>query len=157
MRYRNDAFISRLPDEEEKRQLLDLEIDIRIEGEIDEMWSYVGKKTRQRWLWYAIERKSRKVLAFVFGPRTDKTYRKLLALLPAKLLDHYNTDDWGAYDRVPFESLRIRGKMGNQRIERANLTLRTRIKRLARKTICFSKSEIMHDTVIAIFINEFFF
>lgn len=121
------------------------------------MWSYVVKKANQRWLWYAIERTSRRVLAFVLGPRTDETYRKLLALLPAGLLDRYSTDEWGAYERVPFEALRLRGKMGNQRIERANLTLRTRIKRLTRRTICFSKSEIIHDIVIALFINEFFF
>ncbi|WP_298623241.1 IS1 family transposase, partial [uncultured Legionella sp.] len=31
------------------------------------------------------------------------------------------------------------------------------IKRLARKTICFSKSELMHDTVIGLFINRFEF
>ena len=31
------------------------------------------------------------------------------------------------------------------RIERKHLQLRTRIKRLACKTICFSKSEEMHD------------
>ena len=121
------------------------------------MWSYVGKKENQRWLWYVIERKSRRVLAFVLGPRTDDTYRKLLALLPPKLLDRCNTDKWGAYDRVPFEPLRVVSKQGNQRIERANLTLRTRIKRLTRKTICFSKCEIIHDTIISLFINEFFF
>lgn len=121
------------------------------------MWSYVGKKENQRWLWYVIERQSRRVLAFVLGPRTDATYRKLLALLPPKLLDRCNTDNWGAYDRVPFEPLRVVSKMGNQRIERANLTLRTRIKRLTRKTICFSKCEIIHDTIIGLFIDEFFF
>jgi IS1 transposase len=25
------------------------------EAEVDEMWSYVGKKTGQRWLWHAID------------------------------------------------------------------------------------------------------
>ncbi|WP_460915316.1 IS1 family transposase, partial [Spirosoma areae] len=30
-------------------------------------------------------------------------------------------------------------------------------KRLARKTICFSKSVVVHDTVIGLFINQFFF
>jgi insertion element IS1 protein InsB len=35
--------------------------------------------------------------------------------------------------------------------------LRTRIKRLARRTICFSKSEILHDTVIGLFINNYCF
>lgn len=146
-----------MPDEAEKLQLAHLEIDIRIEGEVDEMWSFVEHKSNQRWLWYMIERKSRKVLAFVLGPRTDATYRKLLALIPQKLIDHFCADQWGAYDRVPFEALRFRDKLGNQRIERANLTLRTRIKRLARKTICFSKCEVMHDVVIGLFINEFFF
>ncbi|MFH1005622.1 MAG: IS1 family transposase, partial [Bacteroidota bacterium] len=41
--------------------------------------------------------------------------------------------------------------------ERKNLDLRTRIKRLARKTICFSKSEEMHIKVIGSFINKYLF
>ncbi len=36
-----------------------------------------------------------------------------------------------------------------------NEKLRTRIKRLQRKTICFSKSEEMHDLVIELFINRY--
>jgi insertion element IS1 protein InsB len=28
------------------------------ESELDEMWSYVGKKTNPRWLWHAIDRKT---------------------------------------------------------------------------------------------------
>jgi hypothetical protein len=35
--------------------------------------------------------------------------------------------------------------------------LRTRIKRLARKTLCFSKLEEMHDGVIGLFINRYCF
>jgi insertion element IS1 protein InsB len=35
--------------------------------------------------------------------------------------------------------------------------LRTRIKRLARKTICFSQSVFMHDTVIGLFVNRYEF
>jgi len=41
-----------------------------------------------------------------------------------------------------------------QKIERKNLNFRTWIKRLTRKTICFSKKEIMHDTVIGLLINK---
>ena len=44
-----------------------------------------------------------------------------------------------------------------QNIERQNLNFRTRIKRLQRKTICFSKSVEMHDKVIGEFINREFF
>ena len=49
------------------------------------------------------------------------------------------------------------GKIHTQQIERKHLTLRTRIKRLARKTICFSKSVFMHDTVIGLFVNRYEF
>ena len=49
------------------------------------------------------------------------------------------------------------GKQNTQKIERKHLTLLTRIKRLARKTICFSKSIVMHDIVIGLFINRYEF
>ena len=38
-----------------------------------------------------------------------------------------------------------------------HLTIRTRIKRLARKTICFSKSIQMHNIVIGLFVNRYEF
>jgi len=34
-----------------------------LSSEIDEMWSYVGKKANQRWLWHAIDHHTGKVLA----------------------------------------------------------------------------------------------
>uniref|UniRef100_UPI003969F7D2 IS1 family transposase n=1 Tax=Pseudanabaena galeata TaxID=1112103 RepID=UPI003969F7D2 len=49
------------------------------------------------------------------------------------------------------------GKKNTQKIERKHLTLRTRIKRLARKKICFSKSIVMHDIIIGLFINRYEF
>jgi insertion element IS1 protein InsB len=49
------------------------------------------------------------------------------------------------------------GKRNTQKIERKHLTLRARIKRLARKTICFSKSVQMHDIVIGLFVNRYEF
>jgi insertion element IS1 protein InsB len=39
----------------------------------------------------------------------------------------------------------------------SDLMLRTRIKRLARKTICFSKSILMHDIVLGLFVNRYEF
>jgi len=45
----------------------------------------------------------------------------------------------------------------SQRIERNNLTLRTRLKRLARKTICFSRSVELHEKVIGAFIEKHHF
>jgi len=44
------------------------------EAEVDEMWSFVGKKQDQRWLWHAIDPWSGRVLAYVFGRRKDEVF-----------------------------------------------------------------------------------
>ena len=49
------------------------------------------------------------------------------------------------------------GKANTQKIESKHINLRTRIKRLVRRTICFSKTERMHDLVIGLFINRYEF
>lgn len=59
----------------------------RPESELDEMWSYVGKKDNPRWLWHAIDHQSGKVLAYVFGARKDKVFLELKACYsPSELL-----------------------------------------------------------------------
>jgi insertion element IS1 protein InsB len=127
------------------------------EAEADEMWSFVGKKKNQRWLWHAIDHKTGIVLAYVFGRHTDEVLLKLKALLEPFGIKHYYTDGWGGYERhIHHDQLTI-GKKDTQTIERKHLTLRTRIKRLTRKTICFSKSVLMHDIVIGLFINRYEF
>jgi IS1 transposase len=50
-------------------------------SELDEMWSYVGKKADPRWLWHAIDHHSGRVLAYVFGQRQDMVFLQLQALL----------------------------------------------------------------------------
>ena len=69
----------------------------------------------------------------------------------------YCTDGWEAYQRYLPEDKHLITKRYTQSIERQNLNFRTRIKRLARKTICFSKSIEIHDKVIGAFINRTFF
>ena len=67
------------------------------------------------------------------------------------------SDDWGSYAREVPEEKHLTGKIFTQHIERNNLTLRTRIKRLARKTICFSRSIDVHEKVISSFIEKYMF
>ena len=128
-----------------------------LDAELDEMWSYVQRKENQRWLWHAIDHVSGKILAYVFGDRKDVVFCKLKTLLEPFGIRRFYTDDWGAYERHLPQEQQIVGKRNTQKIERKHLTLRTRIKRLARKTICFSKIEKMHDIVIGIFINRYEF
>ena len=127
------------------------------EAEADEMWSFVKRKNNQRWLWHAIDHHSGKVLAYVFGRRQDEAFLKLKALLEPFGITRYYTDYWGAYTRHIDADQHVPGKRNTQKIERKHLTLRARIKRLARKTICFSKSVQMHDIVIGLFVNRYEF
>ena len=87
----------------------------------------------------------------------DEVFLQLKKLLLPFGIKRYCTDGWGAYARhLPAESHEI-GKHKTQRIEQKHLRLRTRIKRLVRKTICFSKTEEIYDLVIGLFINRYEF
>jgi insertion element IS1 protein InsB len=126
-------------------------------AEVDEMWSFVGSKSQQRWLWHAIDHHTGHVLAYVFGRRKDEVFLQLKTLLGPFGLTRYYTDHWGAYTRHLDPDVHSPGKRNMQNIERKHLTLRTRIKRLVRKTICFSKTIQMHDLVIGLFVNRYAF
>lgn len=108
-------------------------------------------------MWHAIERKSGKILAYVFGDRSGGVFLQLKALLLPFGISRFYTDDWGAYKRHLEPSKHKVGKQNTQKIENKHLNLRTRIKRLTRKTICFSKTVFMHDLVIGLFINRYEF
>ena len=41
-----------------------------------------------------LEKQTRKVIAFTFGPRSDATFKKLLGLLDQCKIDRLDTDDW---------------------------------------------------------------
>ena len=116
----------------------------------DEMWSFVRRKKEQRWLWWVENASTGEVVAFVFGRRTHATFRRLLALLTeaARAVAQWLIDAWGAYAAcLPAVQHQV-GKVPMQRLERKHLTLRTRLKRLARRMICFSKKQFFHDGLI---------
>ena len=126
-------------------------------AEMDEMWSFVGSKSQQRWLWHAIDHYTGQILAYVFGPREDEIFLQLKELLAPFGITRFYTDGWGAYRRHLDPSTHTVGEQHTQKIERKHITFRTRIKRLTRKSICFSRSILMHDLVIGLFINRYEF
>jgi insertion element IS1 protein InsB len=149
----NPYFLTR----EEYSKIEELEVEIRLEGEMDEFWSFVQNKSNQRWTWYAIERRSGCILAWHNGKRQDKDFLILWNLLQSFPISRYHTDDWGSYSKyIPAEMHRT-GKDNTWKIERKNLNFRTHIKRLTRRTICFSKNEQIHDNVIGMYIEKFYY
>ena len=121
--------------------------------EIDELWSYVARKSNQRWLWYAYERDQKKILAFVIDRRTDDACQRIVRMLSLYTIEHIYTDNWDSYTKYVDPQCHIISKVETQRIERMNLNFRTHLKRLQRKTICFSKSDDMHYAVLSLYIN----
>jgi insertion element IS1 protein InsB len=81
----------------------------------------------------------------------------LKALLKPFGIKRYRADYWGAYTRRLDPTEHTPGKRHTQQIERKHLTLRIRIKRLTRKTICCSKSIQMYDIVIGLFVDRYEF
>jgi insertion element IS1 protein InsB len=127
------------------------------EAELDEMWSFVGRKQQPRWLWEALDHHTGRVVAYVFGRREDQALLHLKGLLAPLGIRRFYTDGWGAYRRHLDPHRHVIGKRRTQQLERKHLPLGTRIKRLVRKTICFSKSVQLHAIVIGLFINRFEF
>jgi insertion element IS1 protein InsB len=156
----NHAVLQHLqPDEVEVEICRADELEVRrgLSSELDEMWSFVKAKANPRWLWHAIDHHTGKVLAYVFGRRKDDVFLRLQALLEPFGITKYYTDGWGAYERhIDVEKHQV-GKESTQKIESKHIKLRTRIKRLVRRTICFSKTEQMHDLVIGLFMNRYEF
>ena len=141
----------------EHLQLKRLDVDIYYTAEMDEFWSFVGNKSNQRWTWYAMDKSTGIILAWHNGNRTDADFKKLLKYLNLIPIDKYYTDDWGAYTRNLSESRHYVGKDQTWKIERKNLNFRIHIKRLNRKTICYSKNEEIHDNVIGMYIERYYF
>lgn len=126
-------------------------------GELDKQSGFVGSKAWQHWLWQAYNTKTGGVLAYTFGPQTDETCRELLVLLTPFNIGMITRDDGGSYAREVPKDKHLTGKIFTQRIERNNLTLRTWLKRRARRSICFSRSVELHEKIIGVFIEKYMF
>ncbi|WP_106381461.1 IS1 family transposase [Abditibacterium utsteinense] len=127
--------------------------------ELDELWSFVGSKKKAVWLWVALCRRTRQVVAWHFGDRSATTCRALWNKMPSAYKRAFCYSDlWEAYRKVlPQEQHQACGKEKGEtnHVERFNLTLRQRIGRLTRKTLSFSKSVLMHLIVFRLFLVQY--
>ena len=127
--------------------------------ELDELWSFVLKKANKYWVWIALCRQTRQVVAYATGDRSAKTCQKLWERIPAAFrTGHCFTDYWEAYQKVlPDEQHTACGKETGQtaHVERWNNTLRQRLARFVRKTLSFSKSEEMHELCLRLFLHRY--
>jgi len=147
--------------------------------ELDELWSFVKKKSNKRWIWLALCKQTLQVVASVIGgrgfealnpqtvtareqqdlePRID-TCKQLWANVPELYKQGIIfTDFWEAYQAViPHEQHCPVGKDSGltAHVERFNNTLRQRLARFVRKTLSFSKSDHMHLIALHAFLVRY--
>jgi insertion element IS1 protein InsB len=121
------------------------------EYEMDEMRTYIKNKDNRYWIAYAIRRDTREVVDLKVGKRNKKTLSRVTdTLLLSEAIKIY-TDRLNLYEYLIPEDLHTRSKYKINYIERKNLSIRTHLKRLARKTICFSKSIVMLEACLKIY------
>jgi IS1 family transposase len=114
--------------------------------EIDEFWTYVGEKKNKVWLIYAYHRESGEIVAYVWGKRDIKTAEKLRKQIKRLGISYGQiaTDNWDSFLAVFGEDKHMVGKKYTVGIEGNNCRLRHRLRRVFRRTCCFSKSLFNH-------------
>lgn len=127
--------------------------------ELDELHSFVYCKKNKRWLWIALCRRTRQVVAFYLGDRSAESCRQLWRLIPPPYRKATTYSDfWAAYDKVILTGKHNSvGKETGQtaHVERWNNTLRQRLGRYVRKTLSFSKSTDNHYWFTHLFIVNY--
>lgn len=127
--------------------------------ELDELRSFVLKRANKRWIWIALCRATRQVVAYYIGDRSEASCHKLWARIPATYRQgHCYSDFWKAYQLViPSEQHTAAGKDTGwtAHVERWNNTLRQRLGRFVRKSLSFSKSEAMHELCLRLFLHDY--
>ena len=118
--------------------------------EVDELWTYIGRKENEYWLAYALDRRGQ-VADFVIGKRTKTTLRGLIDRLLESGVKTIRTDRLSHYQRLIPKNRHSCKPYGINHIERMNLSIRTHIKRLSRRTICFSRSSRMLESCLKIY------
>lgn len=124
--------------------------------QMDEMWSFVGKKKNKRWIWVVYDPVHRLVITYYIGKRGEKAAKKLWKKIPVSLRKcNFETDDWDAYKSIVPEKQHKVGKDLTYYIEGFNATIRARVSRLVRKTLSFSKMDKWHNLAIGWFFWQF--
>ncbi|MCY7356223.1 MAG: IS1 family transposase [Rudanella sp.] len=127
--------------------------------EFDELCGFCGSKKIKQWLWAALCKETRQIVAYVIGDRSEKTFRRLVRKIPLAYLRCQSfSNHWKSYrllcskgnhEQVGKET----GKTNH--IERYWATLRARLSRYVRKSLSFSRKLKYHHLVTKLFVCNY--
>jgi len=119
--------------------------------ELDEMRIFIQEKSNPQWLVYAINKNTKSIIGFNIGKRTNKTLNTVIKTLIHSEPEKIYTDRLRNYRYLIPKEIHSTKRFGTNSIERMNLNIRTNLKRLNRRTICFSKSNIILHSILKIY------
>lgn len=119
--------------------------------EVDELCTYIGNKNKKCWITYSLRKDTREIINFVVGSRTKKRLGQIINTLLLSEAKMIYTDRLNIYGSLIPKEIHCTKQYKINHIERNNLTLRTHLKRLSRKTICYSKKILMLDACLKIY------
>lgn len=119
--------------------------------QVDEMRTFIKRKTRLTWIVYVLEQKTKHVVSFNVGRRTNKTLKNVIISLELSNAKMIITDKLRNYKFIIDKEIHSTKFRGINHIERNNLSVRTHLKRLNRRTICFSRSLIILNAILRIY------
>jgi insertion element IS1 protein InsB len=127
--------------------------------ELDELWSFVRSKEEPAWVWVALDRETRQVVACCLGDRSEESCRFLWEQVPAPWREAAcYTDFWEAYPAVIPHAQHVaagKGTGATAHVERWNNTLRQRLGQFVRKTLSFSKCDYLHHVRLNLFLHRY--
>jgi insertion element IS1 protein InsB len=127
--------------------------------ELDELWSFVGSKAQQRWLWVALCRRTRQIVAYWLGDRSENSAIQLWRQLPDDYVHCPSfSDRWKAYRSVfnrKKHQMVSKSEGQTAHVERFFNTLRQRLPRFVRKTLAFSKRDAFHLGLLHLFLLDY--
>src|SRR5256885_14856292 len=119
-----------------------------------------AKKANKQWVWIAMDKQTRQIIAFHVGDRSHDSAQQLWANLPAVYREPatFYTDQYAVYTGIipatQHKAITKHARKTNH-IERFNNTMRQRVSRLVRDTLAFSKKLANHIGAIKYFICHY--
>ena len=103
--------------------------------QIDEIFSYVKKKSQKRFIWIAFNQARSRVIDYEIGDRSTKTLDKLYTRLESTYkIKYYGTDHYASYSELISFNKHKKGKKFTQGIESQNARIRHYLRGFTRRS-----------------------
>jgi IS1 family transposase len=125
---------------------------------LDEIWSFVKRRKNKRWIWLALYRRTRQVMACAIDNHGKKTCLRLWQVIPADYKQaHCFAGIWEVDSEVIAHDQLTQSETGanTNHADCFNCTLRQRLGRLVTETFSLPKTDEMHRIVPALFLHDY--